>query len=311
MSNGSFSFFKPESAPLSLGQIYRVVSIGGSGGSFSYTKIDGSTASTPTLSTGQIAYILAVSGSISDNYNNPNTPGFLAVTNLLITSSNLSEPLTFTEELITTTGAGTWTKPAGVTEVIVECWGGGGAGGGATSNPAGGAGGAAGQYSRKYIQYSSPSVGVSYSVAATRAGTQNAGAVGNDTTWNTNVVVAKGGAGGGGNGTTGADVAGGVGSTTGGIGDVVYAGLDGNQSQVSFQNAGGGGSGRGSTGTGIAGGAAGQEYSGTGGTSGAFLLSNGGAGTNYGAGGGGGYTNVATNANGGAGAQGLIRLIYR
>ena len=310
VSNGVFRSVEPFNQVLQMGQVFRVVSVGGTGGSFSYTKIDGSSASTSTLTTGQIAYILAVSGSISDSYNNPSGPGQLAVINLLITSSIDITP-TFTEELITTTGAGTWTKPAGVTEVIVECWGGGGSGGGVTNNPAAGSGGAAGQYARKYLQYSSPSVGISYTVAATRAGGQGNGTVGNDTTWQTSVVVAKGGAGGIADGTTGAEVAGGVGSTTGGIGDVVYAGLDGTPSGTSFQNAGGGGSGKGSTGTGFAGGGAGQEYGGSGGSGAAFTSANGDPGGNYGAGGGGAYTNISTNRSGGAGAQGLIRLIYR
>jgi hypothetical protein len=304
LNNGSFSLFK--SPPLFLGQIYRVVNIGGTAGSLSYTAIDGSTASTGNLTTGQIAYILAVSGSMSDGYP-VGTGGLLARTNLLITSSIITPP-TFTEELITTTGAGTWTKPAGVTEVIVECWGGGGSGGGATANPAAGSGAAGGQYARKFVQYSSPSVGIPYSVAATRAGGTGNGTVGNDTTWNTNVVVAKGGAGGIGDGEPGAEVAGGVGSITSGIGDVVYAGVSGGSSLASnpFNQGGGGGASAGSVGNQTT-----VELGGSGGSAATFTSANGGAGNNYGAGGGGAYTNVSTNRSGGAGAQGLIRLIYR
>jgi hypothetical protein len=46
------------------------------------------------------------------------------------------------------TTSGSFTVPAGITNITVECWGGGGAGGGATGNPAAGGGGAGGTYSR-------------------------------------------------------------------------------------------------------------------------------------------------------------------
>src|SRR5665647_16017 len=50
------------------------------------------------------------------------------------------------------TSSGTFTVPAGVTSVTIECWGGGGAGGGVKSNGNyGGAGGAGGAYASKVI----------------------------------------------------------------------------------------------------------------------------------------------------------------
>jgi autotransporter-associated beta strand protein len=52
------------------------------------------------------------------------------------------------------TTSGTFTPPAGVSEITVECWGGGGAGGSAqkTSANAGGGGGGGGAYAKKVIQ---------------------------------------------------------------------------------------------------------------------------------------------------------------
>jgi hypothetical protein len=312
VSNGSFALFKP---PMYLGQIYRVVNTGGTTDSLSYTKINGSIASTGNLTSAQVVYILAVSGSLSDSTQvGPNQQ--LTVTNLLITSS-VDTNITFTEQLITTTGAGTWTKPAGVTEVIVECWGGGGAGGGVTSNPAAGAGGGGGQYSRKYIQYTSPSVGVPYSVAASRAGGQGNGTVGNDTTWNTNIVIAKGGTGGTADAVDATGVPGGIGSQAGSIGDVIYFGGDAGEGSVNsnIPTSGTGGGGAGSSVQG-AGGFISPPGAGTqlGGNGGLFIeggSANGNPGSNYGGGGGGAVTNASTNRSGGTGAQGLIRLIYR
>ncbi|MBK8709314.1 MAG: hypothetical protein IPN30_12625 [Flavobacteriales bacterium] len=51
----------------------------------------------------------------------------------------------------TFSNSGSFTVPAGVTEVTVECWGGGGRGGRQTSNGRGGGGGG-GAYSRSTIQ---------------------------------------------------------------------------------------------------------------------------------------------------------------
>jgi hypothetical protein len=51
---------------------------------------------------------------------------------------------------------------------------------------------------------------------------------------------------------------------------------------------------------------------GSGGSAATFTSANGGAGNNYGAGGGGGGAKISgQNRSGGAGAKGLIRLIYR
>lgn len=159
-----------------------------------------------------------------------------------------------TPELITTPGAGSWTKPAGVTKVLVECWGGGGAGGGVSLTNSFGGGGAGGQYARKLITYSSTQQSIPYSLAALVAGTAGAGATGNDTTWDTNVVVAKGGAGGTSDNTSTVFAGGVSGSAVGGIGDVVYAGGNGAggfwDSATPTLQSGAGGGGAGSTGKG-------------------------------------------------------------
>src|SRR4030042_6605093 len=52
----------------------------------------------------------------------------------------------------TYTVSGTFTVPAGITSVIIECWGASGAGGGtAANNTRGGGGGAGGAYARSLI----------------------------------------------------------------------------------------------------------------------------------------------------------------
>lgn len=316
VSNGVFRSVEPFiSSTLPLGPIMRIAGLNAESGSFGYQDASGVSVESPEINIDSPPYyILVLSGSVSSqdtistNFFSGNT--LLAITNLLITGSTTGS---FTEELITTAGAGTWTKPAGVTDVVVECWGGGGAGGGATSNPAGGAGGGGGQYSRKYIKYTSPSVGIPYSVGAGGVGTQASIVNGGDTTWATNVVIAKGGTGGTPNGVDVGGVPGGIGNQAGSVGDVVYFGTDGEPGLVltstPFGGTGGGAAGSTSISSGLN--ATTYEYGGQGGSqiNGQSLAGNPGA--NYGGGGGGAATNVATNRAGGNGAQGVIRLIYR
>lgn len=201
-----------------------------------------------------------------------------------------------TVELITTTGSGTWNKPAGVTSVIVECWGGGGGGGNDTGTPDGGGGGG-GQYAKKTITYASGAQSIGYSVAASAA----AGSNGNDTTWDTNVVVAKGGTAG-----TSAGEAG-DGYASGSVGDVIHYG--GNGTWPLYGEPGHGGGAAGSTAWGSdanpsRAGLTTSEYGGAGGTYTSGLT--GGNGSTYGGGGAGG----SGGKSGGTGAQGLIRITY-
>lgn len=228
--------------------------------------------------------------------------------------------LTYTiSELLTTTGAGTWTKPNGVTDVTIECWGAGGGGGGSTVNGTGGAGGGGGAYAKKIITYSSAVQSISYTVGV--GGTTGTGNGGNggDSFWETNVVLANGGAGGA-TGTSNGVNGGNGGTVAFSVGDVLYKGGDG---QAGWGNlvvdAGcGGGGGAGSLGpggdavnNGTAGGIGTSEFGGNGGIGNDAITSvNGSAGSNYGGGGSGAYKASGANRSGGVGAQGLIRVSY-
>jgi hypothetical protein len=208
--------------------------------------------------------------------------------------------------LLTTVGSGSYTKPAGVSTFIVECWGGGGA---AFGNDVGRtAGGAGGQYSRKQFDVGLASSSFSYIVGAGGGfvgiiDNYERGTAGGDTIFGDSDVVAKGGAAGG-------QDAGGQGSTTGGVGDVVYRG--GNGAITSTGDQGGGGGGAGSTGNGNnavagTGGAARDDFGGKGGNgriSSTFTPAE--AGGIYGGGGGGNNFGAAIAIP--AGGQGLIRI---
>lgn len=225
----------------------------------------------------------------------------------------------------TFTSTGTWTCPAFVTTVWARCWGGGGSGGGVNVTPsttsAAGGGGAGGSFSEKIAYPVTPGNVYTVTVAATRTGSTGNGAAGNDSWFdnNTTGVLAKGGAPGlappNGFGSTGF---GGTGSTTGCIGDNVYAGGSGALAladSTTFIGGGGGGAG-----SGAAGSAAGSPSS-SGGGGGATLggaganprntAGNGGNGSTYGGGGAGAFGTVASHSfSGGSGAAGRIELEY-
>ncbi|MBN2487337.1 MAG: hypothetical protein JXB34_15285 [Bacteroidales bacterium] len=205
---------------------------------------------------------------------------------------------------------GTFTVPAGVTSITVECWGGGGAGGGTNSNNArGGGGGAGGAYARSVLSVV-PGTSYTVTVGGQRNGVANNGQQGNPSWFGTAATVyAEGGAGGAApnNGR-----AGGIGSAASSIGDVVFAGGDGADGTTTL--GGGGGGGAGSTGDG-------GDASGT--TAGNGTTENGGNGAAgrgngedgydgnlYGGGGGGAYVNNNTNRSGGNGAAGFVRVTY-
>jgi hypothetical protein len=107
------------------------------------------------------------------------------------------------------TASGTWTKPAGISTIVVEVLGGGGGGGGVTASSAAnftvGAGGGGGGYSRKIV--TSPASSVTVTIGAAGAG----GAVGNNngstggTTSFGAVLSATGGTGGDGTATNSRD----------------------------------------------------------------------------------------------------------
>lgn len=104
-------------------------------------------------------------------------------------------------QIFTSGTAATYTKPAGINNILVECVGGGGGGGGAAStitSAASAAGGGAGGYCRKLI--TSAASTYTYTVGAAANGGSagnNAGTAGNNTTFST-LTANGGGAGGGG-----------------------------------------------------------------------------------------------------------------
>lgn len=296
--------------PYSVGEIVRVFNSSSVSQNYSYTDFYGK-AQSISLSAGSVEYLLVKIGSAPDRYNSSTQ---IVQTRLLIYDTVLGDP--FTEVLLTVPGSSTWTKPVGVTQVVVECWGGGGAGGGCQDVDSAGGGGASGQFARSLITYSSPQTNVSYTVAASVAGTINDGANGQNTSWATNQVVARGGQGGfigaiqsiGFEGTGSLDTSGGT---------VVYAGRDGGQGFYSARGAsvtaGQGADAPGSANLDSFGSPTTKEYGGA--ASLVAILSSGGQdgdpGLNYGGGGAGAVLSSGPNRSGGDGAQGLIRLIYR
>ncbi len=210
-----------------------------------------------------------------------------------------------------TPGAGTWTVPAGVTEVVVEAWGGGGCG--ASSPSAGGkAGGGGGAYARSKLAVAPGDV-ISYEVGAGSATTDPGG-----DSWFLDAVsvLAKGGVSGAGNfggaGGNSADCKGNEAVFSGGSG--ANRGTSG-----SYRDGGGGGSAAGSAATGtnttsyvVAAAAAGG---GNGGNSKSasvdtYVDAAGQPGGAPGGGGGGGYSATFVSVAGGTGGDGMIRITY-
>lgn len=284
----------------------------------------------PSGSLGNPTYVLEASGSVlgtitPDQYLDSYfdfTKKVSAIC-LLITGSELGN--SFTEQEINTAGSGSWTKPAGITQVIVECLSGGGAGGGATINNCGGGGGGGGQYVKKLLFYSSAEQVIPYVVGAGGVGSTGNGTSGSNTSWDSDVVRAVGGAGGLADQNQNLNpLGGGVAATTEqAIGDIVYNGSDGGGGYYDAVGAAGvpgsfGGYGGESAGTTGEGGGRLPFDLGNFGANGEFVSSggiNGGNATVEGpfGGGGGGAARVTSgpNRSGGSGGRGRIRLIYR
>jgi hypothetical protein len=206
---------------------------------------------------------------------------------------------------VTAAGAGSWTPDSRCATALVECWGAGGQGGGAatsSSTASQGGGGGGGAYSASRLSGAAIKV-TSFSIGAKGSGAA-AGATGNtggDTTWDTTVIVAKGGAGGTvlAAGTTVGVAAGGAGgAAASGTGDRKISGGTGEKGTrlSGTQAIGGDGGAAAYLGTVGAGGVAAI----TGGTAGAAAA----AGA-YGAGGSGAGT-LTTAVAGGAGQDGLV-----
>jgi hypothetical protein len=221
--------------------------------------------------------------------------------------------LTGSAEAVTDTFlvSGSWVAPAGVTSVTLEAWGGGGAGGGATGNPAKGGGGAGGQYASKVITVTP---GSTYTVVVGTGGTGSTGngTAGGDSTFNTNGVVAKGGAGGSVGSVNNGTATAGLGSSIGGVGTTVFAGGNGSDGLgAGTGGAGGGGAGSGGLGGNASGNTVGSGTA-TGGGAGAAPMAGSCANAAVVAGGGGcgGYATTTTDRSGGVGAAGMVTITY-
>ena len=99
------------------------------------------------------------------------------------------------------TSSGTWTRPSGITKIVVEIFGGGGGGGGGNTsgNVNGANGGGAGGYSMKFIDVSSiSSATVTIGSAGSGGGGHSNGSAGGNSSWSdgTNTLTCNGGTGG-------------------------------------------------------------------------------------------------------------------
>lgn len=211
------------------------------------------------------------------------------------TNMQLQRPATPAPELrkyLLADSPATWTKPVGLTAVIVEVVGGGGGGGGSTTSDRGGSGGGGGGYSRKRILASALGSTETVTVGAGGTGGTSGFTAGGTSSFGTHLQATGGGAGSSGGSTVSAGGAGGVGSS----GDVNAVGGTGSggQGDSSTANFGGGGGGS------VLGGATAQKLAGVGGSV------SGDAGNLYGGGGGGGSNGNGADESGGAGAPGIV-----
>lgn len=206
----------------------------------------------------------------------------------------------------TTPGSYTFTVPAGVTSLTIECWGGGGRGG-LGSGGAGGGGGGGGAYAKK----TSLSVTVGENLTVNVGAGATLVAVAGDT-WvkDTFTVLAKAGSNGGGT------VTGGAGGLSGScVGDTLFSG--GTGGDATDAGGGGGASSAGSASVGTNGGSTSSNIGGTGATAplnggnggnGGDENASGVSGSNPGGGGGGSGAGVGTDP--GLGGDGQVIINY-
>jgi hypothetical protein len=232
-------------------------------------------------------------------YNNQSIITFLSLFLLLILVNKINGQTT--TAIITTTGAGTWTVPAGVTgSITVEAWGAGGSGGGASGYYITGSGGTGGSYVSS--TFSGVLAGTTYNLyVAPQTAAATSGADGNNGTaswFNTNLILnANGGL--GGKSANGAAV---TAVTTGSIGTTKIAGGSSLSATSVYYGTSGG---------------AGGNGGGAGGTNSTSPSNNstdaGNAGSAAGGAGGGGATgggSCGCTTKGGTGARGEIRITY-
>ena len=206
----------------------------------------------------------------------------------------------------TFTSNGTFTVPAGVTSVTVECWGAGGRGGTRSSNGVGGGGGG-GAYSQSIV---SVTPGQAYTVVVGQ-GSSSTSAGGDSYFINITTVMAKGGSSAADNSATGA--LGGLASSS--VGTVKFNGGRGADG-VSGTGGGGGGSSAGTAAAGVyltqtsnTNGATAPSGGGNGGNG---RLSSNGSGSNGSGpgGGGGGAFRTSGTRTGGTGANGQVKISW-
>lgn len=244
----------------------------------------------------------------------------------------------FTGQIFTSQGAGTYIVPSGITSLTVKMWGGGGGGGGGAATAAGGAGGGGG-YSTATLTVTPGETldvyvggggdGGAYSSAGNDAGGGGGGG-GYSSIYrgSTLLLLASGGGGGGGarqaraggdggagGGSTGVNGSNGYTSTNGGGGGggtQISGGVGGtssgnNGSNGSYHSGGGGGGGSssliGPDGTGASGGLLGGGGGGLANIN-TTRAGGGGGGAGFFGGGGGGATTSSTTASGGGGGGG-------
>lgn len=245
------------------------------------------------------------------------------------------------EVKFTTTGSEqTWTIPAGVSEVTIECWGGGGAGGFMGSSVRAASGGGGGAYAKKTLAVEQ-CTDLTIKVGAGGSGQKSTNGIGEDSyvKYNSTTVVLA--VGGGDVGDNVYETAGQGGQASSCIGDIVFSGGNGGTgSSGAYCGSGGGGAAGGRGGNGGNGGngaqrtgnlisgytyhpgtpgevATGSTYSGNGGAGVYTILisTDGNAGDTYGGGGSGGvasltFGSLINPADGGDGAQGLVLITY-
>lgn len=195
------------------------------------------------------------------------------------------------------TAGGTWTRPSGVTRVLMFVTGAGGGGGGGENQNAGAGGGGAGGTAIKFLDVSSISTST-ITVSATGGAGNTAAAAGTgggNSSWadGTNTITGSGGSGGGAQST---NSAGGAGGTASG-GDLNITGGSGGRASYDTTNFGAGAANGGGSFWG-------------GGGMGGYTTTDAGNGLAYGAGGGGSLSRSgAGGSNGGTGAGGLVLVL--
>lgn len=134
--------------------------------------------------------MIAVNEILSGTFYNCRKPVILFAIFIISASSGFAQSVVFTSD-------GTFTVPAGVTSIVVECWGAGGAGGGSSINGMGGSGGGGGGYARGTFNVT-PGQEIDFEIGT--GGTGVAGESGNPGSHTVFLTLcAFGGSGGGGN----------------------------------------------------------------------------------------------------------------